>query len=331
MESTTKPASTMTRMPGGAMVGRFLTPLAKAAVLAGLLVAQAGCATHVVPCVPQRSAPLSWAELPPGPIGLITTSTLPLFRVVYPMPRDQAADQGGERAFCLAGRPALIVMMVIPPLTPHAVMAMGAAGVAGNLTGACRGVPEQRLTNYLGSFWRAEGGIDFQRELSGELFRRLERQLGRPLAAVPKPLPPISPAECRRMASLQAGTLAWLPENVTASEYLARVGVETLLEIRLRNPGLRGHAGINPSLSLGADVEVRLIRLRDARVLARATATYDSRTHPFPHWARDEGRALREEFARCCEKLGHELARSLLEAFDGPAPVPPTGNLVLTP
>jgi len=312
---------------------RSLSPLAAVALIVCLAHGLAGCVSPSRPPLPPVPR-TSWQELPVGPIGLVTTSTLPIFRVVYPMSREEAATRIYGKVFGLGGEPynSGVAGLVYDPFSAvPALIVMSGVATAANAIGGLSGVSEERLISSVRSFLRAEAALDFQAQLLRELQSRLDRQLGRPLVTVPKPLPPLSPAECRRMASLQAGTLAWLPENVTASEYLARLGVETLLEIRLSNPGLRGYLGINPSLSLGADVEVRLIRLRDTQVLARAMASYDSRTHKFAHWVRDEGRALREEFGRCCQKLSQDLSLSLLEAFDGPAPLLPTGNLVHTP
>jgi hypothetical protein len=208
---------------------------------------------------------------------------------------------------------------------------MPAASVGAQVVTGLRGVSEPRRMGAAASIGRVEETLDFQGRLAQELSAQLGPDLGRPLVVVPKPVPPIEPGEVRRMASFQAGTLAWLPDNVNGDDYLAGHGVETVLEIRVRDAGLHGRVGVSPDLSLGTEVETRLIRLGDGVVLARASAAYASPTHKFVRWADRGGRLLQEEFDRGCAQLGRELAKGLMDCFAGPPPGSGPGHLVGSP
>lgn len=308
----------------------------RAMLAAGLGIGLAGCATHPEGfgrALPGRRQ-TSWQELPAGTVGIITTSSLPLFRVVYPMNRDDAVEEAASRGFWLGGEPynqGVQSVLSIPLFGLGALGPMAAASVGAQVVTGLRGTSEPRRMGATASIGRVEETVDFQGRLAQELRAHLGPALGRPLVVVPKPVPPIDPGEVRRMASFQAGTLAWLPDNVTGDDYLVGHGVETVLEIRVRDAGLHGRVGVSPDLSLRTEVGTRLIRLGDGVVLARASAAYASPTHKFVRWADRGGRLLQEEFDRGCAQLGRELAKGLMDCFAGPPPGSGTGHLVGSP
>jgi hypothetical protein len=305
-------------------------------LVAGLFMGLAGCATRPEASrspVPARRT-ISWQELPAGTVGIITTSALPLFQVVYPMNRDEAVEEAGSRGFWLGGEPynpGVVALLTVPCLGVATLVPMAAASVGAQVVTHCRSIPDQPRMAAMATVQQAELRIDFQVEVARELGSHLGPSLGRPITMVPKPVPPIDAAELRRMASFQTGTLVWLPDNVTADAYLASHGVESILEVRVISAGLRGRVGVNPSLSLGAEVEARLIRRGDGMVLSRARAAYASPARKFPGWADRDGRLLQEEFARGCAQLGRELAKGLMGCFAGPPPGSGPGHLVGSP
>jgi hypothetical protein len=318
-------------------VRRAMRAWAARAVLAGGLIrGLGGCATcpEASPPTVPVPRPISWQELPSGAVGIITTSALPLFRVVYPMNRDDAVEEAGSRGFWLGGEPyneGMVALLTVPCFGVATLVPMAAASVGAQVVTHCRSIPDQPRIAAMATLQRAEQEIDFQGGVARELWSCLGPSLGRPIAMVPKPVPPIDPAEVRKMASFRAGTLAWLPDNITADSYLASHGVETVLEVRVCNAGLRGRPAANPSLSLGAEVEARLVRRGDGMVLSRARAAYASPARKFLGWVDRNGRLLQEEFVRGCAQLGRDLANGIVASFDGPVPATNPAQLVQTP
>lgn len=300
-----------------------------------LAIGLAGCVT-----TPRRSwesvltpHQVAWQELPAGRVGIITTSMVPLFRVEYPLQRDDAVEEAASRGFWLGGEPgnegvkALWMTGVgVVSLGPMVVSSLMAQGVT-----HLRVIPEQRRIVAMASLRRAEQGLDVQGQVARELESRLGPALGRPVVAVPKPFPTENAAWVRRRVLLEAGTFAWLPGNTTADAYLASHEIETVLEIRILKAGLSGNPGANPNLKLRIEAESRLIRCRDGMILAHAGAMYASPGHTFLRWAKAEGHLLEEEFARGCANLGEGLTEGLLASFTGPAPSTQPGQVVQTP
>ncbi|MFM1767617.1 MAG: hypothetical protein RJA22_146 [Verrucomicrobiota bacterium] len=300
-----------------------------------LAIGLAGCVT-----APRRSwesvltpHQVAWQELPAGRVGIITTSMVPLFRVEYPLQRDDAVEEAASRGFWLGGEPgnegvkALWLTGVgVVSLGPMVVSSLMAQGVT-----HMRVIPEQRRIAAMASVRRAEQRLDVQAQVARELESRLGPALGRPVVAVPKPFPTQNAAWVRRRVLLEAGTFAWLPDNISADAYLASHGIETVLEMRVLKAGLSGNPGANPNLALRIEAESRLIRRRDGMVLAHAGAMYASPAHAFLRWARSDGRLLEEEFVRACAHLGEGLAEGLLASFAGPATTTEPAPLVQTP
>lgn len=300
------------------------------ALLAGAL---AGCATQsprsgesVLP-----PHPVSWQELPAGKVGIVTTSSVPLFRVVYPRNAEDAAEEAATRLFWFDEPPSDEAMALTLSSGGVWLLPNLAVALAAQLGTRLRGISEPRLTAATQSLGRGQEAVDFQGRLARELGAHLGPALGRPWMVVPKPVPPVDADEVRRMTLLQAGTLAWLPDDLTEDAYLDRHEIETILEIGVRDAGLLGRHGVNPNLSLAAEVEVLLIRRRDGVVLARARAAYASRAHKFLRWADRGGRLLQEEFDRGCAELGRELAKGLLASLTKARPGWGAGHLVEIP
>ena len=300
-----------------------------------LAIGLAGCVT-----APRRSwesvltpHQVAWQELPAGRAGIITASMVPLFRVEYPLQRDDAVEEAASRGFRLGGEPynkgikALWMTGVgVVSLGPMVVSSLMAQGVT-----HMRVIPEQRRMLAIASLRRAEQWLDVQGQVARELESRLGPALGRPVVAVPKPFPTQNAAWVRRRVLLEAGTFAWLPGNTTADAYLASHEIETVLEIRILKAGLSGNPGANPNLVLRIEAESRLIRRRDGMVLAHAGAMHASPAHAFLSWAKSDGRLLEEEFALGCANLGEGLMEGLLVSFTGPAPSREAGQPGLTP
>lgn len=305
--------------------------LVVSSLLVAVAVALAGCATQPQPTKPV-AASCSWQDLPRGVVGIVATSSTPTFLVSYPMTKQEASKAGGGKGFWIGGEPGNAGAVCLAQGTMGCGFALMVAGsITGQAVGAARGVSADKLQEAQLSLRKAEAAIDFQEALRANVFQRLNGRVPRLLLVVPKPLPPGIENECRTMSCFMAGTLAWVPEGQTRQAYLGGHGVETILEIRVHQPGLRGHSGVNPSLSLGADVEVRMVRLSEGRLLANSFAHYASPGRRFTQWTDDNARLLREEFARCCDALSRDLVSGLTNGeLSEPPRFPIGGSLAVT-
>ncbi len=306
--------------------------LAAPLLFAALAVALAGCATHPPPAKPVVAS-CNWQDLPRGAVGIVATSSTPTFLVSYPMSKQEASTAAGERGFWLGGEPGNAgAVGLVQGTMGFGLPVLVAGSVLGQAIGAVLGVSNGKLQQAQLSLRKAEATIDFQEALRANVFHRLNGRVPRPLLVVPKPFPPGIENECRKMTCFMAGTLAWVPEKQTRQVYLASQGVESMLEIRVDRPGLRGYNGVNPSLSLGADVEARLVRLSDGRLLANSFAHYSSPVRHFTQWADHDARLLREEFARCCDALSRDMVRGLTNGdLSEPPRFPIGGTLAVVP
>ena len=118
------------------------------------------------------------------------------------------------------------------------------------------------------------------------------------------------------MSCVMASTLAWLPRGQSAADYLAGQGIDTVLELQLIHPGLKGTGKINPPLALSVDVRARLLEAGSGRELWHCTAQYRSAKRKFTEWAAGEAQLFRRELDLCFGSLAEQVVHQL---FNGPA------------
>src|SRR6185369_13195752 len=128
---------------------------------------------------------------------------------------------------------------------------------------------------------------------------------------VKKPLPDGAAPEFARLSGVRCATLAWLPKGQSAQDYLASQGIDTVLEIQILHPGLRGNGGVNPSLALCTEVRASLVRVRDGRELTSVPLKYQSKKHKFTDWGANGARLFREEIERCNQTVAEEIATEI--------------------
>jgi len=175
---------------------------------------------------------------------------------------------------------------------------------------------------------RAVAESDMPEQLRVLVDELLREQNGGRVVLVRKPLPEGVGPEFARLSSVRCATLAWLPKGQTAQEYLASQGIDTALEIQVRNSGLKGNGGVNPSLALCAEVRTSLVRVRDWRELASVPLKYQSQKHKFTQWAAEDARLFREEIERCNKTVSEEIVRQLIFKR-APSPSPHANGLNL--
>ncbi len=277
-------------------------------------------AGHVTPRSSNAVSPLSdefRARL--GTIGLISTSTIPKFSMQKPLIKRKAAVETGQQ-FASLGDDERAGVWVLGtagfglPLIP-------ASGIVGNVVGAAKGVPLAKFAQADRVLSQAVFESNLQEGLRKQILRHAQERTARSIVLVQKPFPAGAEQEFRQMACVMAGTLAWLPRGQSARDYLANQGIDTILEIQLLHPGLKGKGGINPSLALCVEVRASLLRVRDGAELYSFPVKYRSRPRKFTTWAANSAGPFREELERCYQTVSERIADQLFAQPEGALPV----------
>ncbi|HWH70581.1 MAG TPA: hypothetical protein VNT26_14430, partial [Candidatus Sulfotelmatobacter sp.] len=244
-----------------------------------------------------------------GTFGIYSTAAVSHVTLQRPWTKDEAAEQGVRNVeWALDGldnHPNSVVMLTacatsipmglwqqtVGPMRGVSARQWGAASV--NLTAAARQAQPH------------EG-------LAQQVAQQLAAQIGQPVGLIKKPFPPGTEAEFRRMEGVMRGTLAWLPDGVTASEYLVKQGVDTALEIQVVSAALTGSGGANPSLTLTVEVRARLLRACDGQELYCCPVLYRSRPRRFTAWAAEDARLFRQELELCYQQMASAMVEQLV-------------------
>ena len=179
---------------------------------------------------------------------------------------------------------------------------------------AVTGVSPKRLAVADASMNRFIAETRFQEVLRASVGAEARQRTPLPVTVVKKPFPPGQEEEFSKMSCIMAGTLAWLPPGQTPRGYLEEQAIDTVLEIRVHEHGLRGNPGSNPNLRLVAEVEARLIRLQDGAELCRRRMAWQGTARQYTDWTEDDARALRSETAACCQSLARQIVEEMLPA-----------------
>jgi hypothetical protein len=278
---------------------------------------------HVTGCATARSTPtasdvLPRAPLPPlatlGTIGVISTSTIPKFTFLEPLNRAEAGERVARRIVFLGGDDftddtSLLVWQLSLGLAPWV---LGAAAVPSRAVAEGFAPSEKSLGHASSSMQTTIAKLNLQDELRTRVVERAASRTALPFKLVQKPLPPGREREFSRMSCVMAGTLAWLPQGRTATDYLSEQGVDTVLELQLKHPGLRGSGSINPSLAICLGVRARLLELGNERELWSCTAQFRSPKHKFTTWANSDAQPFRNELERGLASMADQITDQLV-------------------
>jgi len=230
-----------------------------------------------------------------GTIGIVSTSTVPNFSIQRPLSKGKASRELGERFAALGcGLPLTV-----------------AGGVMGQAVGALAGVSEAGFAIADNALDRAVAESDMPEQLRNQVLQLIGEPSGGRVVLVKKPLPDGAAPEFGRLSGVRRATLAWLPKGQSAQDYLASQGIDTVLEIQLLHPGLRGNGDVNPSLTLCTEVRASLVRVRDGRELASVPLKYQSTKHKFTEWGANGARLFREEIERCNQTVAQEIVTGM--------------------
>lgn len=281
------------------------------ALLLILTFVQSGCVT-TPPRRTRDNSPPS-AVLPPlamlGTIGVISTSSVPKFTVREPLNCAEAGELTARRIVFLGGDDftedtSLLVGQLTLGLS---TWVLSAAAIPSRVVAEGLAVPEAERAKASSAMMRTIADLNLQEELRRRVVERAAVRTAAPVKMVRKPFPPGSKAEFSRMSCVMAGTLAWLPRGKTAASHLAEEGVDTVLELELVNPGLKGNGKINPALALCVAVRARLWEAASGRELWRGDTQYQSAKRKFTAWAANDAQLFRRELDLCFAALADQI------------------------
>jgi hypothetical protein len=281
------------------------------------VLSQTGCVTPPHPALAAAAAPPTGEPL--GRVRVISTGTIPAFTWQCPLPKSEAAWELGTSAAHLGlGEENFRALLGVPYLNLASLAVAGPVSMVGAVIGEAKGVSDAKFSRSDAALRQAKPGLNIQESLRQRVCELLQEKTAHPVVLVKKPFPAGLEEDFSRMSCVMAGTLAWLPPGQTARDYLVSQGVDTVLEVQLLDPGLRGKEGINPSLQLCVELRASLIRVSDERVLHGWSMDYRSESRKFVEWARNDAELLRNELQKFYEAASLEIAGQLRQF---PAPV----------
>ena len=101
---------------------------------------------------------------------------------------------------------------------------------------------------------------------------------------------------------------------------LHAAGIDTILEVSVRDMGFRGGEGKDPLISFFMDVRARLIRTRDnGEIQYPGEYSYTSIPRSVDEWAKDDARLLNQQLESCFETLADEIVDTAFLELSPPA------------
>lgn len=258
-------------------------------VLLGLLLF-AGCAAPAptgVQVLSTRLAPTTrGSSVDTAPVGIISTSSLPLLRVQWPLSRRETLRRSSDQTEEILYHAAFFwpaAFATVPYLSAQAASAR-LAGLSETEFKRARETYQATLPLLLVHDGLRRAVADVARARGWANW-----------ALVPKPYPPGDPAQFERMAYFLAATLAWLPKGTNALEYLRAQPTDTVLELEVNNAALAGKLGADRPLALSFDLEVRCWRIAEANEPSRLRLRYEGRKRRFVQWMAQGGEPFLHE------------------------------------
>jgi hypothetical protein len=291
--------------------------------LLALALWQTGCATTKSSRTSDINAP---SITPPflaalGTIGVTSTSTVPKFTLHQPLNRSEAGEFTARRIVFLGGDAftddtSRLVAHLSLGISPFV---LSTVAVPSRTVAEAMAIPDQSHARANSALQEIISKLSLQDELRTRVVQQTTARAAVPITLVRKPFPPGREPEFARMSCVMAGTLAWLPRGQTAADYLAGQGIDTVLELQLIHPGLKGAGKINPPLALCVDMRARLLEARSGRELWHVTARHRSEKYKFTEWAANEGELFRSELDRCFASLSDQIVDQLLRLPAAPS------------
>ena len=231
-------------------------------------------------------------------VGMISTSSLPLLRIQWPLRRREALGRVADETESI-----LYYASVFFPAAFATVPYISAQAASAGVAGLSDAEFQQARQTY-------EAALPLMLVHDG--LRRAVADQARARGwtnyfLVPKPYPPGDRAQFERMAYFIAATLAWVPKETTAPEYLRAQHADLVLELGVHNAALAGQLGTDRPLALSFDLDVRWCRVADNAELSRLQLRYAGRKQRFSEWMAAGGEPflveLQTAYLACAEAI----------------------------
>lgn len=244
-------------------------------------------------------------------VGVITTCAVPNITVQAPLTKEKAAAELRARTEDM--------LDYIPPCDPilgtAASMAAVAPGLAAQSTAVARGLTEAQFSRSDRAITKAAFESKVQPLLRSHFLAHATNATSHPIIEVPKPFPAGREAEWSQFGCVMAGTLAWLPKGQTAEYYLESQNVQSVMELEIIDPALKGRGEINPGMAFSARVRATLWQVQGGQEIASCEMLYTSPRQKFAVWANNDGELFRREM----DSFGEAVSAALVQQFGIPA------------
>jgi hypothetical protein len=164
-------------------------------------------------------------------------------------------------------------------------------GVAGGIEGAVNAVPKTEANKIEATTKNAFDGIGIQETMAASVFK--------------------NSLELPDHTFILLGKDNFMISTQNVLSLLAEKGINTVLELNVKEGGFKGGKGKNPSVALFMKVHARLIRTTDGREIYSREFEYKSSTHPSADWLDADGRLLEEEIDHCFKEFPRQIVEEL--------------------
>ncbi len=268
------------------------------AVLAVLLLGQAGCAT-LGPSATRRSSEEIRAQL--GTIGVASAQFAP--QVEYRTPPKGGAAATGKGALAGAGA-SLQLSALAGPLAPLLfVLVAPPLVVGGAIHGAVTAQSAEEVEKADAALKSAFAEVKIQEALGDRVLHLARAGTGAPVV-------------------LLQGRGPAADDDKPDYRSEANDGITTVLEVRVYTVALGPTSGSsgNPTLGLGVMAGARLVRTRDGAELFNQSFVSGGGTDKFAGWAENDAKQLREALNLAAAVLARKIVEGLGRALSEPAP-----------
>lgn len=104
-----------------------------------------------------------------------------------------------------------------------------------------------------------------------------------------------------------------LPPDKNPREYLLSRGVKSVLEVEIKDFGLKGKGKINPELAVEIKGNARLLSLDENRILVAGPFEYNGKRRSFTDWGSNSAALMRAEVDACYVDIARAVIASVLE------------------
>jgi hypothetical protein len=238
-----------------------------------------------------------------GTIGIVSTHSYPKIQFHPEFAKGRLSGAGigfsmglgvGTLGGAVAGAAASTPTagLVAPFLVPIGAALGGAVcGVYGGITGALNAVPKKEAQKIEASIKNAFEGTNIQKAMAGSIFK--------------------NSLELPDYAFVLFEEDDFAISTIYNSNLLRERGIDTVLELNIKDGGFKEGRGKNPLIVFFMKVHIRLIRTMDGEEIYSREFEYQSSRHNSADWLDTDAHLLREEIEHCFNELPREIIGEL--------------------